>query len=318
MKSNVPTFPVVLGLSAAILALCAVPAHADIVGGDEVQSPDPIAHSTAALYEPSPDGHGGALCTASLISNDTAVTAAHCIDPHGIKPVLIFGRDVRAPESEKRQVSNAVVNAKWTAHQGRGMDQGDIAMVRFPGGLPPGYQPAPMIPSAASIRKGEEAVLAGYGITDARTRAGAGVLRKTRVRVEQDRPGKTEMILDQSHGHGACHGDSGGPAYVRVGGRPVLAGVTNRSYPDSGPDNCAGRVVYTKISAYRPWMKKADARLHSRSDSDSSVLKARVRPRAVSALRAIRQKAARQVRASASPRRRESHVRRSQRRFRHL
>lgn len=249
----------VLGLGA--LWGFSLPAMADIVGGEDVTPRDPVRKSTVALYEPSADGKSGALCTASLISSTTAITAAHCFDPRGGHPVVIFGRDLHAPSTKKRVVSAVAIHPRWAKRQGRGMDQGDIAVVEFPGGLPKGYAPVPMASGDASVRAGKTATLAGFGISDARKKTGAGVLRKTRVKVLDDRPGKSEMILDQRHGHGACHGDSGGPAFVREKGRAVLAGVTNRGYPDGAPDDCAHRVVYTKVRAYRPWINRTQAKM---------------------------------------------------------
>ena len=246
-------------------------ARADIVGGDEVTEKDPIRSSTAALYSPSRDGRGGALCTASLIGKDVAVTAAHCISPGGPATVLLFGRDVHSPGTVKRPVTGTVVNARWRTHAGKGMDEGDIALVKFPGGLPAGYSTVKPATSDVGIRKGSTATLAGYGISNARTHAGAGVLRKTQVPVSNPRTGKTEMILDQSHGHGACHGDSGGPAFIREGGHMALAGVTNRSYPSRAPDDCGHQVVYTKVSAYRNWIKKGEQRLHARNGEASEL-----------------------------------------------
>jgi len=248
-------------------------AHADIVGGDEVQDQDPVKTSTAALYQPNRDGRGGALCTASLIGQDVAVTAAHCIQPGGADPVMLFGRDVHSASTVKRPVTGSVVNSKWRTHAGKGMDEGDIALVKFPGGLPAGYAPVKTAKSEDSVRTGTTATLAGYGITNSRTQSGAGVLRKTKVDVADSRPGKTEMILDQSHGHGACHGDSGGPAFVNENGKMVLAGVTNRSYPARAPDDCGHKVVYTKVSAYRDWMKNAEKKLHGEG-TDGAVLAA--------------------------------------------
>jgi hypothetical protein len=136
------------------------------------------------------------------------------------------------------------------------MDQGDIAVVKFKGGIPEGYAPAKVISSEEPLKVGAPVTLSGYGISNAQRKTGAGVLRKTNVKIAKARKGKSEMILDQSHGHGACHGDSGGPAYVRVHGKMVLAGVTNRSYPSRGQDDCAHGVVYTKLSAYRSWIKE--------------------------------------------------------------
>lgn len=141
------------------------------------------------------------------------------------------------------------------------MDQGDIALVRFPGGLPKGYQKIGIADSDKALKKGSATALAGYGISNARTKTGAGTLRKTTVRVSDLRKGKSEMILDQSHGHGACHGDSGGPAFVRYRGKSALAGVTNRSYPDGAADDCAHKVVYTKVSAYKDWIKRNEKAL---------------------------------------------------------
>ncbi len=254
-------------------------ARADIVGGEEVQAIDPIQSTTAALYEPSAGGRGGALCTASLIGKDIAVTAAHCVQPGGPKPVLLFGRDVHSPQTIKRQVTGVSVNPRWKTRAGKGMDEGDIALVRFPGGLPSGYQTVKPLDSEKSLKKGDTAVLAGYGISNARTHAGAGVLRKTSVKILNSRPGKSEMILDQSHGRGACHGDSGGPAYVRHGKGVALAGVTNRSYPARAPDDCAHQVVYTKVDAYRSWIQKEERKLRA-SPSPSAGYSAKAGSRA--------------------------------------
>ena len=235
-----------------------------IIGGLPVSTSDPIQRSTAALYSPSATGPGGALCTASLISSNTAVTAAHCLQGKNYSPVMIFGNDVRSPSSAQRPVIGQRVNPKYG--RSRGMDQGDIAVVRFGGGLPKGYKPA-KLDNNDDVKKGDHAILAGYGISNAKTKEGAGLLRKAEVSVSNARKGKSEMIFDQAHGRGACHGDSGGPAFFKEGRRMILGGVTNRSYPNTASDDCAHKVVYTKISAYRPWIEKSEAELNRTGDS---------------------------------------------------
>ena len=262
-------FTIVLG---ATLGALSASAKDYIVGGQEVGDLDPIHHSTVGLYSPSADGSGGALCTASLIGKDIAVTAAHCVHPGGPRPVLIFGKDLHSPGAPKRPVEAIAINPQWQRSAGKGMDQGDIALVKFPNGIPNGYRKVSTVGKDSEIKTQAEATLAGYGISDARTRAGAGQLRKTNVVVAQSRPGKSEMILDQSHGHGACHGDSGGPAFIRQNGRIVLAGITNRSYPDRAPDDCGHKVVYTKLPAYRSWIQKSEKKLESMPTAQTSVL----------------------------------------------
>jgi hypothetical protein len=252
----------ILILSFLLLSIVSPRSYASnyIVGGKIVSPEDPITDSTVGVYTPSADGRSGALCTGTLIKKDIALTAAHCIEP-GTKPTLIFNRDLHSPGAAHRASEGVAVNQKWQKLRGQGMDQGDIALVKFDGRLPEGYHPVPTLPRAASLRSGEKVTLAGYGISNARKKTGAGRLRKTQVSVLNDRPGKSEMILDQAHGHGACHGDSGGPAFVRTGSGIALAGLTNRSYPDSAPDDCAHDVVYTKVPAYKKWIQTNESRL---------------------------------------------------------
>jgi len=232
-----------------------------VIGGQNVKPTDPIQASTVGIFDPSPDGKSGALCTGSLIRKDMAVTAAHCLSNQGAKPTLIFGPDLHSPSAPRREVDAVAINPKWKTHAGKGMDQGDIALVKFSGGLPKTYKTIPTVSSDKDIKAGSEVTLAGYGISNAQTKTGAGVLRRADVSVLKNRLGKSEMILDQSRGHGACHGDSGGPAFLRQGGKIALAGVTNRGYPSRAPDDCAHKSVYTKLPAYRSWIQKSEKKL---------------------------------------------------------
>ena len=103
---------------------------------------------------------------------------------------------------------------------------------------------------------GEKIELAGYGISDASDNIGAGILRKTSVIVLNPKFSSTEIELDQSHGGGACHGDSGGPAYLMIKKHPYLFGITSR-----GEGQCDREVIYTKIAAYQKWFTQAVRRL---------------------------------------------------------
>lgn len=241
---------------------------ADIVGGDEVGPKDPIQNSVVGVYEPSRDGQGGSLCTASLIGKNVAITAAHCIHPNSPKPTVIFGRNLHSPEVHKRPVTGVKINPKWKDHAGQGMDQGDIAIIKFKGPTPPGYQPTEIVDPKTKLRKGRVAIVSGFGISNARDRTGAGILRKTKVKIINPRLGKKEMIIDQSGGSGACHGDSGGPAFIRQRGKTVLAGVTNRSYPNHAPDDCAHSAVFTKVGAYKRWIRKSEKALRSETNGN--------------------------------------------------
>ena len=63
-----------------------------------------------------------------------------------------------------------------------------------------------------------------------------------------------EITLDQSQGRGACHGDSGGPAYVKdaVSGKNILVGVTSRGTNPQGL--CDRQAIYTGVMGYAQWI----------------------------------------------------------------
>lgn len=229
-----------------------------IVGGDVVKASDPVSLSTVALLA------GDALCTASLIADDIAVTAAHCVD--GTDPSdmqLAFGLDVLSGDPQTVQVVSALANPGYAGEASTGKDQHDIAIVRFQGGIPKGYQVAKIMEDTSSLKKGSSVILAGYGITDATTHKGAGVLRKTEVKVLNAKFGQTEIEFDQTGGSGACHGDSGGPAFFQQGSELLLLALTNRGFPDNAPDDCMHDSVYTKISAYGDWIQSAEVQLRA-------------------------------------------------------
>ena len=83
------------------------------------------------------------------------------------------------------------------------------------------------------------------------------------VKISDAKFAKTEVLLDQRQGRGACHGDSGGPAEVLKNGVKYLWGVTNRGYPETGPDDCAQFSIYTKITAHQSFINTATAQLRA-------------------------------------------------------
>src|SRR6185437_2455079 len=218
-----------------------------IVGGTLVSPNDPVAATTVLVTD------GNFICTGSLIDTDMVVTAAHCTAAQVSDLRIVFATDInKLNQSEVRAITGLQANPGWQGENSTGADQHDIALMRIDGSLPAGYHPANLLSASDSsaLRKGETAVLAGYGITDAQSQDGAGVLRKVDVKISKQL-GKTEVILDQRDGKGACHGDSGGPAFTADG---QLWGVTNRGYPDNAPDDCVHYAVYTRIQAYASWI----------------------------------------------------------------
>ncbi|MNY53743.1 Trypsin [compost metagenome] len=102
--------------------------------------------------------------------------------------------------------------------------------------------------------------LAGYGLTDGVNKTGDNLLRKTDVQIIEHF-GKTEVALDQSQGKGACHGDSGGPAFLKVAGVEYVWGITSRGIGKDGVDDCSLFSLYTKVTAQQAFVDGALATL---------------------------------------------------------
>ncbi len=265
----------ILSVASLVISLSATLAFANqeekIIGGSTVGAGDPVVSSTVGLMLQSPRGTG--ICTASLIAADLAITAAHCAD--GTRPsalTLVFARDMRklsqVPAILKVKVVKYEINPTWAAHQNDSTNTGDLAILKLQTTtLPTGYAPAKILGLTNDLQTAETTTLAGYGITIANPGLfqddGAGLLRKTQVTIQEARFSTTEALLDQTQGHGACHGDSGGPAFVTRNGQPTLWGVTSRGFPENAPDDCAHQAIYTRINAYQSWVTAAAARLRA-------------------------------------------------------
>ena len=241
-----------------------------IIGGETVSADDLIAASTVMITD------GNFICTGSIIAQDIVVTAAHCTAAQAENLRIVFSRqmpdDLTTVTDTVHDIYGFVANPGWQGEQSTGADQHDIAIIRFKGNLPSGYHAAALLSDSVTLTKGESVTLAGYGITSASPQTGAGLLRKVDVQILK-KLGKTEEVLDQTEGAGACHGDSGGPAFVTVDGKLLLWGVTNRGYPDNAPDDCVHESVYTRITAYTAFVNEAAQQLSNHSKTESTIIR---------------------------------------------
>jgi secreted trypsin-like serine protease len=261
-QKEIPSMkPFSLGLT---LVLLVIQAHASdyIVGGTPVPANNPIAKSTVALLMVGSAGDIS-LCTGSILREDMIVTAAHCVADSPSSVHIVFGTHLSKARLQSSVVaSHFEANPQYDPNQ-TGVDQNDIGVVFFEGGLPRGFEAATVMSSQSELQKGETVEIAGFGITDAQTKANPGTLRQTSVQVLNPELGKSEVVLDQTEGHGACHGDSGGPAFLKKGSKLLLWGVTSRGYPNGSPDDCAHDVVYTKIDSQMEFIRSALAHAQS-------------------------------------------------------
>lgn len=236
-----------------------------IVGGVVVPAGNVITKSIVAVY----DASEGALCTGSLLENNIVLTAAHCVAEDPSNMYVMFDLSLSS-SSEKRQVDKAQVTPYWAANQGNAKNTGDLALLHFTGDVPSGYEPATFLSNAKLLKKGATVILAGYGISDGVTQEGAGVLRAANVKISDAKFSSTEIKLDQTKGQGACHGDSGGPAYIYSQGQYLLWGVTSRGVNDPNND-CTRYSAYTNALVYQSWIQQTAKKLTNSVRSLASV-----------------------------------------------
>jgi secreted trypsin-like serine protease len=218
-----------------------------IVGGDEVTPGSRLSRSVVAIY-----GKNFGLCSGTIISGNSILTAAHCIptDP-GIQLNVLFSSNIKnVSPALVRPVVRSFVNPRWGTSK-TGKDTGDIAIVKFSGGLPSGFVPVNFLPDSSMVARGSLVILSGFGVSDGVHESGAGVLRDTMSMITNAAFSSSEVELSQRNGRGTCEGDSGGPAFMTYQGVLYLWGVVSR-----GDKDCLKTGIYTNALVYQRWVRE--------------------------------------------------------------
>lgn len=248
-----------------------------IIGGQRINRSGRIARSTVFLIQ---ESNGGiSMCTATLVSRDVLLTAAHCVangpsTTQAERIKVVFGADplctmTAKDMSQVRSVNRLVVHPDWS-ESGMGTGRNvDLALVHLDSAAPSEMTPMPVATDLPMLSGSESIFIAGFGRTTDLKNSDRGETPFLRIATLSPKmgapflsidnsPTSPRLIFDQSGGQSACSGDSGGPAMMRVNGQLMVIGVASFvADPDRGTASCRRYVVHTNVAYYQRWLRSA-------------------------------------------------------------
>jgi secreted trypsin-like serine protease len=265
-----------LALSLSFIALACAVEDADdgefrIINGEPAPATVPAYAATVGLHFKIAGPHFSATpsCSATLIASDVVLTAGHCLAKQSgnsisaISPsdVRVFFGDSAGSGGVLATVSETLVHPQYNPFS----LVNDIAILRL--SQPAPVAPIPNLPASLGFDGGDVGTVldfVGFGYSDlAKTDYGVklhntiplgalGCPQAVYPACPAGAPTTTQFSYSQSDAgevEGPCNGDSGGPAFVTLGGTTYVAGVT--SYGD-GP--CDDYGVSTNVAAFEGWI----------------------------------------------------------------
>lgn len=205
---------------------------------------------------------GRHICGATLLNEEWAVTAAHCVDDRNAQPYSVLAGGHQRQNLDGRgktsRVSQVIVNPGYDGPTRRP----DLALLKLktPVDLSPKVIPVCLPKQGDMVKTAKNCYITGWGRDETQVNDGSDVLRQAEVSIHDPvicqqknlAINKIQNVCVGGTGSSACNGDSGGPLVCHEDGTWVLRGtasfVTNKKCPTNKVSS------YTRMSPNIDWI----------------------------------------------------------------
>lgn len=214
-----------------------------VINGRKVEKNQLEAKSTVAILTDTEDVPRF-ICTGTLISPRVVITATHClydisksIDmketryvyfgldlPKDFKSMNAYPIETFALHPDLTEKPGVEKTEETIAKSMAAFKQNDIAVIILNKDAPKGYIPVPILQNTSYLKIGMSVNTAGVGSIEDSEDAYSSEMNQTELTIVGFN--QNILIVDQTKNTGVCHGDSGGPAYLKTPIGLVLVGAT--------------------------------------------------------------------------------------------